>query len=189
MNLKNTMNLKLLLISVLFLTRYSQSLEFSKPEWIDPGQPGSSVWLKNGTTRPIRIESLFLRNDGFQASDEVALNLGRKKYFFAAEKGKAGQWARLVPKKGDGKIRLRAKDSLLVTGFEYGKRLKAKRSRKILAEEYVLDLKWIDNTGDSAVLKVSQSAPAYIIKGAPDGSQLGTGTDWSPRVGVSEDLE
>ncbi|MDQ3000220.1 MAG: hypothetical protein M3Y08_02990 [Fibrobacterota bacterium] len=179
----------MILISVLIPIGQSESLEFSRPEWTDPGQPGSSVWLKNETSNPIRIESLFLRNDGFQTSDEVALSLGRKKYFFAAEKGKAGKWTRLIPRKGDRKIRLRANDSLLVAGFEYGNRLKAKRPRKILAEEYVLDLKWIDNAGDSAVVKVSQSAPAYIIKEAPDGSTFAPMPERSSRTGLSEGLD
>jgi hypothetical protein len=179
------MNLKLLLISVLILSRPSESLEFSKSEWTDPGQPGSSVWIKNEKPRSVRIESLFLRNDGFQTSEEVALSLGGKKYFFEAEKGKAGAWTRLIPAKGDRKIHLRANDSLLVTGFEYGTRLQAKKPRKALDEEYVLDLKWIDNGRDSAIVKVSQSAPTYIIQGAPEASTLTPKPERPTRVRVA----
>lgn len=185
LNLKRAVNPKMLLISVLILLRPSESLEFSKPEWTDPGQPGSSVWLKNGKPRSVRIESVFLRNDGFQTSDEVALSLGGKKYFFEAEKGKAGTWTRLIPAKGDRKIRLRANDSLLVTGFEYGTRLKAKKPIKALDEEYVLDLKWIDNGRDSAIVKISQSAPTYIIQGAPEASTLAPKPERSTRVRVA----
>jgi hypothetical protein len=163
------MNSKLFWIPLLILLRNSESLGVSSAEWNNPSQPGSSLWLKNGKKTAIRIESLFIRNDGFRSGDEVALKFGGGTFFYTAQKGKAGQWSRLVPFKGARKIRIRAEDSLMATGFEYGNRLKAKRPRKVLEEEYVLDLKLVDNTGDSSIVKVSESSTKYYINGTADG--------------------
>ena len=163
------MNLKALLIPILFLLRESGSIDFSKTEWSNPSRPGSSVWLRNGKKTPMRIDAAYVRTDGFRTGDEVALKLGRGRFFYTAEKGSAGQWTRLKPVKGSKKIRVRAGDSLFATGFEYGTRLRAKKPDKVLEEEYVLDLKLVDDTGDSAIVTISESAPKYIIEGAPDG--------------------
>jgi hypothetical protein len=170
---KSAMNLKLLLIPVFILLRSSESIEFSQTDWTNPSQPGSSLWLKNGRAKPVIVESVFVRNIGFQTSDEIALSAGKTRYFFKAGKAKQGQWIRLDPKGKMKKIRLRARDSLMVHGFEYGSRLKAKKQSKVLSEEYVLDLKLVDNTGDSSIVKVSESAPKYYIHGNPDGTDSG----------------
>ncbi|HKP96977.1 MAG TPA: hypothetical protein VJ385_14600 [Fibrobacteria bacterium] len=184
------MNLKLLLIPLFLLLRNSGSIEFSKSEWTNPSRPGSSVWLKNGKKKAVRIESVYVKNDGFRTGDEVALKLGRGTFFFTAGKGKAGQWTRLRPRKGEKKIRIRARDSLFAAGFEYGNRLKAKKAGKVLEEDYVLDLMLVDDTGDSAIVKISESAPKYIIEGALDGAALGGGREeWSLRAGLSEEYE
>jgi hypothetical protein len=166
------MNLKSLLIPVFVFLHDSESVEFSRAEWTNPSQPGSSLWLKNRKPRPVIVESIFVRNIGFQTSDEIALSVGRVRFFFKAGKGGQGQWIRLNPK-GKKKIRLRARDSLMVHGFEYGSRLKAKKQAKVLSEEYVLDLKLVDDSGDSSIVKVSESAPKYYINGSPGGNDSG----------------
>jgi hypothetical protein len=166
------MNLKLLLIPIFVFLHDSESVEFSQAEWINPSQPGSSLWLKNRKPRPVIVESAFVRNIGFQTSDEIALSVGPSRFFFKAGQGGQGQWIRLNPK-GKKKIRLRARDSLMVHGFEYGSRLNAKKQSKVLSEEYVLDLKLVDNAGDSSVVKISESAPKYYINGVPDGADPG----------------
>ncbi len=161
------MNLKLFLIPMLLLLESSQSIEFSQAEWNNPSQAGSSLWLNNRKRKPVTIEAFYVRNKGFQISDEMALTIGPRKYFFVAEKVKRGQWTRLRPK-DKRKIRIKAKDSLMVNGFEYGSRLKAKKASKLLSEEYVLDLKLVDNTGDSSIVKVSESTTKYYINGNLD---------------------
>jgi hypothetical protein len=159
------MKFRWMLVPLLVCAHEARSLEFSKEEWDNPGQAGSSIWLRNEKAAPIRIESLFIRDNGIRKFDEVAMEMGTAKLSFAVEKGRHGHWARLVPSgKKPFKIRIGARDSLFVRGFQYGNRLKAK-NRKILAEEYVLDLKLVDNTGDSSVVKVSESASHYYIGG------------------------
>jgi hypothetical protein len=169
------MNPKALLIPILVPLLNASALEFSRPEWNNPSKPGSSIWLKNGKGKPVRIESAYMKTDGFLTGDEVALKLGQGTYVFKAEKGKAGRWTRLKPVKGEKKIRIRGGDSLFAAGFEYGNRLKAKKPKKVVKEEYVLDLKLVDDTGDSAVVKVSEAPTRYIIEGAPDGASRGSG--------------
>jgi hypothetical protein len=169
--------LKLLLIPIVVLLHKSESVEFSQGEWTNPSQPGSSLWLKNGKPRPVVVDSLFVRNIGFQTSDEIALSAGKTRYFFKAGKGKQGQWIPLTSKGKMKKIRLRARDSLMVHGFEYGSRLRAKKQLKVLSEEYVLDLKLVDNAGDSSIVKVSESAPKYYIDGNPGGADSAPKTE------------
>lgn len=142
----------------------AQSLEFSKMEWDNPGRAGSAVWLKNDKAKPVRIEALFVRDNGIHKYNEVAMKAGAAKRYFKVTKPTYGQWARLTPVDGKVvKLRIRAKDSLLVQDFEYGNKLRAKKNKKVLADQYVLDLKVVDNTGDSSVVKISQTADSYYI--------------------------
>lgn len=181
MNLKS---LSLPLLPLIFiLLGQSAAVEFSKPEWTHPARTGSSIWLRNDGSKSVRIDSLFVRNDGIHTGKEVALKLGRRTYRYKAARGMAGQWARLTPVKGTRRIGIRAGDSLMVTHFEYGNHLRSKKPKKTLTEDYVLDLKLVDNGGDSAIVKISESAPRYIIHGAPDGAGIGSGMDeWSRRA-------
>ncbi|MDB5107012.1 MAG: hypothetical protein JWP91_4701 [Fibrobacteres bacterium] len=155
----------------LLLFLLSESLEFSKTEWDNPGQAGSSVWIRNDKAAPVRVEALFVRDNGIRKYDEVALRVGPAKYVYKVEKAGHGKWARLRPI-GGGKIRIRARDSLFVRGFEYGSRLQGKKAHKVLTQEYVLDLKLIDNTGDSCLVKVSESSSKYYIEGAAEWADL-----------------
>jgi hypothetical protein len=142
----------------------AQSLEFSRAEWDNPGLAGSSVWLRNDETRPVRIEALFVRDNGIHKYNEIALKAGSVKRYFKVTKPAHGQWARLTPVDGKAvKLRIRAKDSMLVQEFEYGNKLRVKKAKQILADQYVLDLKAIDNTGDSSVVKISQASDSYYI--------------------------
>jgi hypothetical protein len=155
------------LVTMLFLSLSavdSRALEFSQAEWNNPSQAGSSLWLKNRTRKPVTIKAIYVRDKGFKVADEIALTIGTRKYFFVAEKVKRGQWTRLRPRDKK-KIRLRAKDSVMVLGFEYGSRLKAKKQSRLVSEEYVLDLKLVDSAGDSSIVKVSESATKYYING------------------------
>lgn len=151
------------ILSLLMLVQLvaAENLEFSKPEWTDPKRTGSTVWLKNSKPRAVYIKSLFLRNDGIRTGDELAMNLGRLKYYFKVEAGGPGEWRKLLPNGGKA-IRMRARDSLLLHGFEYGSGLKAKKKRS-LAETFVLDLKMIDYKGDSCVVRVIETEPNYFI--------------------------
>lgn len=109
--------------------------------------------------------SVYIRNDGFQNSGEVALNVNGVKYFFTAKSSKVGQWSRLIPEKGSKKIPIQANDSILVARFEYGKRLQLNRPKRNLVEDYVLDFRIMDNSGAYATVKISETAPRYIIGG------------------------
>lgn len=156
----------------------AQSLEFSKTEWDNPGRAGSSVWLKNDKANPVRIEALLVRDNGIRKYGEIAMKAGAAKRYFKVTKPVHGRWARLTPVDGKAvRLRIRAKDSLLIQDFEYGNRLRAKRNKKVLADQYVLDLKVVDNSGDSSVVKISQAADSYHIgvngswaESAPDGN-------------------
>lgn len=158
------MKISWVLAPVLVCMLDAQSLEFSKTEWDNPGAAGSAVWLKNDGTRPVRIEALYVRDNGIRKYNEVALKAGTMKRYFKVTNPAHGQWARLTPVDGRAvRLRIRPKDSLLIQDFEYGNKLRAKRSKKVLAEQYVLGLKAVDNTGDSSVVKISQTADSYYI--------------------------
>lgn len=145
--------------------------EFTKAEWDNPSRPGSSIWIRNPGVMAVRIESFFVRDNGIHTYNEIALKAGPGKRYFKVSHPVHGQWARLTPVDGKAvKLRIRAKDSMLVQEFEYGNKLRAKKGKKVLAEQYVLDLKAIDNTGDSSVVKISQVADSYYI---------GTNGSWS----------
>ena len=60
----------------------AQSLEFSKTEWDNPGLSGSAVWLKNDDTKPVRIEALFVRDNGIRKYNEIAMKAGTVKRYF-----------------------------------------------------------------------------------------------------------
>lgn len=151
----------ILLLLALIRIGAAENLEFSKPEWTDPKRTGSTVWLKNGKPRAISIKAMYVRNDGIRTGDELALKLGRQKNYFKVEAGAPGEWRRLLPDGGRA-IRMRARDSLLVHGFEYGSGLKARQKRR-LAETFVVDLKVIDYKGDSCVVRVTETEPNYFI--------------------------
>lgn len=161
------MNLKSLLLPLLLTLSNSEALEFSQPEWNNPSQGGDSVRLSNKKSKPVTVEAVYMRDKGFKISNEVALTVGSTRYYFTAEKAKRGEWMRLKTKEKR-KIRLKAKESLMVRGLEYGSRLKAKPSAKVVSDEYVLDLKLVDNGGDSSIVKVSESSTKYYINGTAD---------------------
>jgi hypothetical protein len=139
-----------------------QAAGFTKAEWDNPGKAGGSLWLKNETAAAVRIDSLFVRDNGIHRYGEIAFKAGPAKMVFRVPKAGHGQWARLIPSGPGGKMRIRARDSLLIQDFEYGNRL-AKRKGKVLADQYVLDLKAVDNTGDSSIVKISQTVDSYYI--------------------------
>lgn len=154
-----------------------RAAEFSKTEWDNPAQAGSSLWIKNGKAKPARLKLFYVRDNGIHRYGEIALEAGKKKLFFKVEDAKQGQWARLAPE-APAVIRIRARDSLLISGFQYGNRLRPKKKQaKQLAEQYVLELKVIDNAGDSSVVKISQTGESYYIGASgwagsdPDGDQ------------------
>jgi hypothetical protein len=142
----------------------AQSLEFSRTEWDNPGLAGSAVWLKNDEAKPVRIEAFFVRDNGIRKYSEIALKAGTVKRYFKVTNPAHGQWGRLTPVDGKAvRLRIRPKDSLLIQDFEYGSKLRTKKNKKVLADQYVLDLKVVDNTGDSSVVKISQVADSYYI--------------------------
>jgi len=150
-------------VGILIGVQGLQAAGFSKAEWDNPGKAGSSVWLKNGKPTAVRIDFLYVRDNGIHRYGEISMEAGRKKFFFTVGQAKHNEWSRLIPA-APGKIRIRARDSVLVSGFQYGNHLRAKKKpAKILADQYVLELKAVDNTGDSSVVKISQMADSYYI--------------------------
>lgn len=142
------------------------AVEFSKTEWDNPAQAGSSIWIRNDKAAPVRIERLYVRDNGIHRYGEIGMEAGKKKLFFKVDKAKQGEWAKLKPE-APVAIRIRAKDSVLVSGFQYGSRLRPKKKQaKHLADQYVLELKVIDNAGDSSVVKISQTGESYYIGAA-----------------------
>jgi hypothetical protein len=140
--------------------------EFSRPEWTNPGQAGSALWIKNDRPKAVALDTLYVRNLGFESYGEVALNAGRKRIYYSIAQDARGRWARLI-QKGGRRVWVRARDSLMLSGFECGARLKPGKGARRAAEEFVLDLKVVDNWGDSARVKVVQSAPRYYIEDNP----------------------
>jgi hypothetical protein len=141
----------------------AQGAGFTKTEWDNPAQAGSSIWIKNDKAAAVRIERLYVRDNGIHRYNEIGLEAGKTKSFFKVGKAKQGQWAKLKPET-PAIIRIRAKDSVLVSGFQYGNRLQPKKKQaKHLADQYVLELKIIDNAGDSSVVKISQTGDSYYI--------------------------
>jgi hypothetical protein len=139
---------------------------FSRAEWIDAGRAGSAVWIRNGGSRTVSLDALFVRTLGFQGFREVAFNAGPRRYHFLVKGNVRGRWARLVPL-DRGRIRVRARDSLMLSGFECGAQLRGGQDAKRAAEEFVLDLKVADSRRDTSQLKVVQMAPEYRIQDQP----------------------
>jgi hypothetical protein len=139
---------------------------FSRPEWNNPGQAGSVIWIRNERAQAVTLDSLYVRNLGFEKYGEAALNAGRKRLYYSIARDARGRWARLI-RKGGSRIRIRGRDSLMLSGFECGARLKPGKGPKQAAEEFVLDLKVVDNLGDTASVKVTQSVPRYYIEDNP----------------------
>jgi hypothetical protein len=151
--------------------------EFSRSEWDNPAQAGSSIWIRNDKAKPVRIERLFLRENGIHRYVEIGMEAGGKKLFFKADGAKQGQWFKLESE-APAVIRIRAKDSVLISGFRYGNRLRPKKKQaKHLADQYVLELKIIDNAGDSSVVKISQTGESYYIGAASGWDRPGPGGD------------
>lgn len=150
---------------LLLLIGPASSADFSRSEWIDPGQAGRALWVKNPGSRAVALNAFYVRTLGFQGFGEVAFNAGPRRIHFTVQGDARGRWARLVPRDRR-RIWVRAHDSLMLAGFECGARLRAGQGAKRAAEEYVLDLKAVDSRGDSAQVKVVQMAPQYRI---PDG--------------------
>jgi hypothetical protein len=154
-----------------------RAAEFSRTEWDNPAQAGSSIWIRNGKARPVRIERLFVRDNGIHRYGEIAMQAGGKKLFFKVDSAKQGRWAKLKPK-APVVIRIRAKDSVLISGFQYGNRLRPKKKQvKNPADQYVLELKVIDNAGDSSIVKISQTGESYYIGAASGWPDSGPGKD------------
>ncbi|MEO6094645.1 MAG: hypothetical protein ABIW76_02850 [Fibrobacteria bacterium] len=141
----------------------SRAAEFSKAEWDNPAQSGSSIWIRNGKAAPVRIKRLYVRDNGIHRYGEIGIKAGKKKLFFKVDSAKQGKWVKLKTQ-APVVIRIRAKDSVLISGFQYGNRLRPrKKQAKHVAEQYVLDLKAIDDAGDSSVVKISQTGENYYI--------------------------
>ncbi|MBW8889907.1 MAG: hypothetical protein JF616_19275 [Fibrobacteres bacterium] len=147
----------------LFASGSASSAEFSRSDWSNPAQAGSAVWIKNRLARAVTLDSLYVRTLGFRGFGEVAFNAGRRRVCFTLHGDPRGHWARLIPKDRR-RIRVRARDSLMITGFECGSRLQAGQDAKRAAEEFVLDLKLVDDRGGRSEVKISQLAPSYPIK-------------------------
>ena len=116
--------------------------------------------------------ALSVRTLGFQAFGEVACKAGPRRMRFAVKGDPRNRWARLVPTDG-ARMRVRARDSLMVSGFECGARLRAGQGRKKTAEEFVLDLKAVDSRGDTALVEIVQLAPQYRIPDDPARADTG----------------
>lgn len=155
-----------LLLSLSLLGASADAARFSRSEWIDAGQPGRAVWIKNAGPRPVTLEAFSVRTLGFQGFGEVAFNAGPRRAYFTVQGDARGRWARLVPREGR-RILVRAHDSLMLSGFECGARLRAGPEGKRAAEEFVLDLRVRDSRGDTSQIKVVQLAPQYRIPEEP----------------------
>jgi hypothetical protein len=139
---------------------------FSRAEWTDAGRSGSAVWLRNGGSRAVTLDALFVRTQGFQGFREVAFNAGPRRFHFTVKGNVRGRWARLIPL-DRGRMRVRARDSLMLSGLECGAGLRGGRDAKRATEEFVLDLKVADSRGDTSQIKVVQMAPEYRIPDPP----------------------
>jgi hypothetical protein len=145
----------------------ASSAELSRSDWSNPAQAGSVLWIKNRWTRAITLDSLYVRTLGFRGFEEVAFNAGPRRLYFTVRGNPCGHWARLVPRDRR-RLRVRARDSLMITGFECGAHLRAKPGAKQAAEEFVLDLKLVDGRGKRSQVKISQLTPTYPIRENPE---------------------
>jgi hypothetical protein len=154
-------------LAFLIASSPSASAEFSRTEWPNPAQAGNALWIRNRRARIMTIDTLYVRTSGFQGFGEVAFNAGPRRVYFALRGDPRGHWARLIPKDGR-RLRVRARDSLMLTGFECGEHLRAAREARRPAETFVLDLKIVDHRGGRAQVKIIQEAPNYRIRDASE---------------------
>lgn len=145
----------------------ASSAELSRSDWSNPAQAGNALWIKNRRARAVTLDSLYVRTLGFRGFEEVAFNAGPRRFYFTVRGNPRGHWARLVPKDRR-RIRVRARDSLMITGFECGAHLRAASGARQAAEEYVLDLKLVDDRGERSQVKISQLTPSYPIRENPE---------------------
>lgn len=169
------MNSKVLFISIALSTCLPNALEVSQPEWTNPSRTGSAIWLINRTKWPMSVDSLWVRNIGFQSWREAELKAGAQVRTYAAAPAK-GTWILLKPR-DKRKIRVRAKDSLMVSGFGIGDKLRAGRAARAAEEEFSLELRIVDDAGKVCSVKVSETKPTYIIETSPDVADSGPGED------------
>jgi len=160
----------------LFASGSVSSAEFSRSDWSNPAQAGSALWIKNLRSRAVTLDSLYVRTLGFRGFSEVAFSVGPRRICFTVRGDPRGHWARLVPKDGR-RLRVRARDSLMITGFECGARLRAAQGARQAAEEFVLDLKLVDNRGKRSQVKIIQLTPSYPIGDTPEVVGMDPGRD------------
>lgn len=171
----NPKALSLTALTVALCVCAASSLEISQAEWENPSRAGSAIWLINRHKWPVTVDSLWVRNIGFQSWREARLKAGGQERAYAAGPAK-GPWILLKPKEKL-KIRVGARDSLMVSGFEIGDRLRAGRAARAPEEEFSLELRIVDNAGRDCKVKVSEAKPAYIIETSPDVADSGPERD------------
>jgi hypothetical protein len=169
------MNCKAFFLPIALIAGLASSLEVSQPEWANPSRAGSAIWLINPHKWPMTVDSLWVRNIGFQSWREARFKAGNQVLTYAAKPGK-GQWILLKPR-DKRKLRVRAKDSLMVSAFEIGDRLRAGRAVRAPEEEFSLELRIVDNAGRACKVKIAETKPAYIIETSPDVADSGPGED------------
>ena len=167
-------------LAFLLLLGASGAAEFSRTEWEDPGRPGSSVWIRNGRGRMVALDAFYIRTSGLRSYREVALTAGSRRLHFTAAGDSRGRWVRLVPR-SPRRVWVRARDSLMLSRFECGLGLHPGKGPGRAAEEFALELKVVDNWGDSSVVRLFQMEPRYDIsdspgKGAPGAATAAWGT-------------
>lgn len=169
------MNSKAFFFTIALCICAASSLEVSQAEWENPSHTGSAIWLINRHKWPLTVDSLWVRNIGFQSWREARLKTGSQVRFYAAEPVK-GQWILLKPREKR-KIRVGARDSLMVSGFEIGDRLRAGRAARAPEEEFSLELRVVDNSGKTCKVKIAEAKPAYIIETSPGVADSGPEKD------------
>lgn len=150
------------------------ALETSHREWINPSREGSGIWLRNRQAWPLKVEALRIRNTGLITFDLVTMKAGTRLHVFRVGQGK-GKWLPLTPvgKRG---IKVAARDSLLISGFALADST-ARPSGTAGTEAsalsayashaaYSLDLKLVDNAGETCRVRITETAPDYSIPGA-----------------------
>lgn len=145
----------------------ASAIEISHGVWENPSRAGNAIWLINRHKWPLAVDSLWIRNIGFQTWHEAALKAGGKAHTFAAVTAK-GAWIPLKPK-DKRKIRVPARDSLMISGFEIGERLRAGKATRAPEEVYSLELRIMDNAGDMVTVKIAEAKPSYIMATSPEG--------------------
>lgn len=120
----------------------------------------------------VALDEFYVRTSGLRSYREVALQAGNRRLHFTAEGDSRGRWVRLVPRPSR-RIWVRARDSLMLTRFECGRGLRPGQGPRRADEEFSLDLKVVDNWGDSSLVRLFQMAPRYDISEVP--AKGGTG--------------